>query len=484
MNSEKKTETTPRMIYRQYQEALDEVEGLKEFQEAPLSIEVKKQEEKLSKRKNKISPSEYFSENLEDFNLQVDHSFCDVNWNYFKDVLDFYFPSKNLKKYYCGVLPISSYMGDPKSKFIMGEYSERLIKGIMKLYPDDHTVIYKGVNNLDLVVQDWENKKLAHFIFFNENKDLIYNRYMKNIKNFNVRIKTLVKSIPNITVFATPLGGKAPSYFKRLNNKVELSNLQIDIEELVAFESFKYGRKYEYNLLKESIIQKVKKLNNHFRNLDSNFLVEIPFHEILCKEIKLYETIVPFNDFLNLVKYITFFHQKRREWYEDGNSNKKYLLSHYNDFIYSYQIASYLFTSPAPNLKPAKLQFFNYLVERAEKKKQEDDELKNLSIYDVQLEQSKIIADYPGKKSTLLLWLNEFSSKFNLLTRNQQIKNAKVYYSLKKIAPLKSDRFESLLESIHNGYRKRIEKLKDLSSKKDAPIKFHQLSKKQKEGNN
>ena len=272
---------------------------------------------------------------------------------------------------------------------------------------------------------------------------------MTKIKNFDVEFKKIKKEIPNITVLALALKNRLPSYYEDITNVIELSNLNKHTREWTEFKSFKEGEKYEYNKLKEENKERIVRLNNHFRALDCKYRVEVPYHDILRKVMYFHKSILPFDEFIDLIKYITFFHQNKREWYEDKNIGKKYLLAHYNDFIYAYQIALHLFSTPSPNLKPVKLKFFNYLVDEAEKKIKREG-LKNLSIYDIQLEQSKIITNYQGKASTLRLWLSQFSSSLGILSRSQRMKNAKIYYSLKKIAPLKSNKFTSFIKDIQN----------------------------------
>ncbi|NVM52236.1 MAG: hypothetical protein HWN66_00945 [Candidatus Helarchaeota archaeon] len=427
------------------------------------------------KRQSSISKIEKDSKKNIDGLKLVNGKFCDKHWDFFKDVLDFYYPNEDFRKYHAGILPISSYMEKPKSAIILGECNEKLIKGILKIYPDEHVLRYMGINDLDLFLEDWKGIKLAYFVFFEENKDLIYNKYMRNIEDFKIRIRKGSKIIPNITVLATSLKSNLPSRFKPSSNIIELSNLEKDIEDLVKFELFKQGHGYEYHLLKKPVKEKIARLNTHFRELDREFLVEISWDDILQDEVNLNESILPFEAFLDLIKYITFFHQKKREWYEDKNSGKRYLISHYNDFIHAYLIAMHFFTSPLSNLKPAKLAFFNYLIEMAEKKRRGEKELKNLSMHDIQLEQTKIVDDYPGKRSTLYFWLNEFSNKLRLLVKIQPVKGGKVYYSLNKIAPLKPNRFEDLLEKIQRSYKRRIEELKKIESKSNTPIIFHPI---------
>lgn len=401
--------------------------------------------------------------------------FVDEHWALFKEVLDFYYPPEDSRKYYIGIRSISSYMNSPKATIVIGEYSERLIKAIFKIHPKEFTLTYSGVNNRDLIIKNWDTIKVAYFVFFEENMNLIYRRYMRNLKHFNVRIKCDTFKIPVVAVLTSTSRNSLPSNSPSNTNVIELSNYKTHLEELARFESYKQGRKYEYNRLTGPIKKHIKKLQVHFRDLDCLFLVEISFDDLLREEFILDEDTISFKEFLDLIKYITFFHQNHREWYQDKKSGKKYLLAHPNDFMYGYLIAIHIFTIPSQNLTPAKLKFFNYLVKMGDKKIEQDQELKDLTLYDIQLEQSKIINEYPGKKSTLLLWLSEFSSTLRLLTRSQKMKNAKVYYSINRIAPLKANRFESLIKNVKKAYQDRVAALKELELKDSKPIVFHQL---------
>lgn len=105
--------------------------------------------------------------------------------------------------------------------------------------------------------------------------------------------------------------------------------------------------------------------------------------------------------------------------------------------------------------------------------KKKRNELTNISIFDVQLEQSKIVSEYPGSKSTLILWLKEFSEKLGILKQNQYMKNAKVYFSLSSIAPLTPLNFILLLNRIKKAYNNRIQLIKDFEKKNNSKIVLH-----------
>lgn len=75
-------------------------------------------------------------------------------------------------------------------------------------------------------------------------------------------------------------------------------------------------------------MKKLRKLNFHLKTLDCEFKVEVYYDNILRESFALKDVVLPYKEFLDLIKYITFFHQKNREWYEDKEVGKKYLLAH------------------------------------------------------------------------------------------------------------------------------------------------------------
>lgn len=416
------------------------------------------------------------SEDKKDLMKLIEKIYVDKHWNYFKRVIDFYYPAKDGRKYYVALRSLASYMGKPITTIVKGEYNKKLIKGIRKIHPDDFVFTYEGVSNQDLIAKknDFATKKLAYFLYFNKNKNLIYERFMENIKIFTARFRKEKAIIKNITILAA-LKGKIPTNYKNLSNVIEMSNLQVHIDELADFESFKLGKRFEYILRKKAIKIILEPLKLHFEKLTSEYEIEIPYDDIIRKVFNLKEIVGPYKEFLELIKFIAFFHQKHRDGYKFKDSEKVVLLAHPNDFIFASEIAENVFMMPVPNLKKSKLDFFNYLVDQAVIIKNKD-ELSGLSIYDVQIEQAHIVGDYSGSKSTLILWLSEFCKDYGLFTRNQFMKNALVYYKLNKVAPLPSDVSE-FVSNIKKVYNDRIEYIRSIARKKNSKLKFFPIKK-------
>ena len=409
----------------------------------------------------------------------INKIYFDDHWTKFKKALDFYYPARDYKKYYIALRSLSSYLKKPKTTVVLGEYGEHLIKTILKIHPEENILVYKGTNKKDLVLERWDHVKLAHFVYFKENRELIHGRYMRDVKSFDIRNRFGIDTVPNVTILTSVQKQHLPQKFKDSPVIIELDSFGKALNSLAYFESFKQGKKYEYNLLKTSIEEDLNLLRSHLESLRLDFKIEIPYDNVLRSIFDLKQSVILFKEFLDLIKYLTFFNQKYRDWYEDKTTKRKYLLAHVNDFIIASQIATHVFTRPSHNLKPAKLAFFNFLVKKADAKRKRS-ELSNISVYDVQIEQSQIIEEYPGKKSTLILWLKEFSGKLGLLSKNQYTKNAKVYFSLNKIAPLHFNNSLKLYSRIKRKYYARLEVIKVIQEKKNSQIKFHSIQKRGK----
>ncbi len=409
----------------------------------------------------------------------IDKIYFDDHWTKFKKALDFYYPARDYKKYYIALRSLSSYLKKPKTTIVLGEYGEHLIKTILKIHPEEYILIYKGTSKKDLVVEKWLDVKLAQFVYFKENRELIHGRYMRDVKSFDIRNRNEIDTVPNVTILTSVQKQQLPQEFKDSPVVIELDSFGKALNSMAYFESLKQGKKYEYNLLKNPIEKDLNLLKSHLRSLRLDYKIEIPYDNVLRKIFNLKQEITSFKEFLDLIKYLTFFNQKYRDWYEDKTTNRKYLLAHVNDFIIASQIATHVFASPIHNLKPVKLAFFNFLVKMADAKRKRS-ELSNISVYDVQIEQSQIIEEYPGKKSTLILWLKEFSGKLGLLTKNQYAKNAKVYFSLNKIAPLRFNNSHKLFNRVKRTYYARLEVIKAIQKKNKSKIKFHSLQKRGK----
>ena len=408
------------------------------------------------------------------FDAYIDHQYFDTHWNEFKKVIDFYYPTKDYKKYYIALRSFFSYFSKPKTTIVLGEYSEHLIKGILKLHPEKYVLCYEGVDKIDLVSEEWKDKRLVYYVYFDENKEIIYNRYMRNVSEFRVRTRKGSTIIPNKTLITRAKKELLPKKFRLTPNVIELSNLESHVKELALSESTKQGKRLEYNKKKTSIVKIGQKLQLLIEKYNCEFHVEVVYYEILRSSFKLRNTILPYKEFLDLIKVITFFNQNFREWYEDKITNKKYLLAHPSDFVIAYEIALHIFSVPIPNLTPVKQHFFNFIVKKAKEKKKRS-ELPNISLFDIQLEQSKIINDYPGNKSTLILWLKKFCDDLRILTRTQYKKNAKIYFSLNKIAPLASLDFTTVLDRIKKTYKSRVLIIQAKEKKDKSEIKFHSL---------
>ncbi len=423
---------------------------------------------------NNIPEDKPLSNNKKSLMKLLDRLYIDKHWNYFKKAINFYYPANDYKKYYVGLRSLSSYMGKNETSIVLGEYNEQLINAVFMIHPDEYKFEYKGVSKEELVAEheNFANKKLAYFIFFDENENLIYKRFMRNIKCFDVRIKKEITTINNITVLTAPKN-KIPSNFKSLSNVIELSDLKKHVRKLKKFEKFKSTRVHEYTLREDSINEIVELLHQHFRTLDSNFQIEIPYGDIIDKMFTLEKFVCPYTEFLEIIKYLAFFHQKQRDSYKIKKADRNVILAHINDFIFAYEIAKHLFMTPIPNLPSRKLKFFNSLVREATVIMKKD---RISNIFDIQLGQAYITSECKGKKTTLISWLKEFCDELGLLTRNQYMKNALVSYSLNKIAPLNKSDLSPLISRIKRAYDARIQHIKSLSNKKNPKINFFPIN--------
>ena len=413
------------------------------------------------------------------FDAYLDLHYFEPHWNDFKKIIDFYYPVQDYKKYYIALRSFFSYFTRPKTTIVVGEHSDHLIKGVLKLHPEKYVLKYAGVNNLDLISEEWNDIKLAYFVYFEENKELIYNRYMRNVSEFKIRTKKGVYAVPNVSLITRTKKEILPSRFKSSLSVIELSSLEEHVKEMALFESSKLGKRLEHDKRKSVIKDIIKRFRRLVDNFDCAFQVEISYFRILQSSFNLKDTVLPFKEFLDLLRIITFFNQNYRDWYEVNSTGKKYLVSHPNDFIMAYEIALHLFSVPISNLKPVKQHFFDFIVKRAHEKMKRS-ELTHISIFDIQLDQSKIIRDYPGSSSTLRLWLKEFCSSLKILTQSQNKKNAKIYFSLNKIAPLTISNFNRLFKRITRAYTSRVSILKAKELKNKVKIKVYPLKKEEK----
>lgn len=137
MTSEDTEATSPKMQYKEY---------LKNMEEGDPIIETLYKEDQVSQRFlkwNNITSSKEVKDLNNAVSLEtelkqaprlnnkdvrvLDPLYCDENWQYFIETLDFFYPPKDRRKYYIAIRPISSYRMKPKTTVILGEYAEKFI---------------------------------------------------------------------------------------------------------------------------------------------------------------------------------------------------------------------------------------------------------------------------------------------------------------------------------------------------------------------
>lgn len=229
-----------------------------------------------------------------------------------------------------------------------------------------------------LVHKRWEKERILYLSIFKKNEDLLL-KFLQDDWTFQYTSRykgnefAEHKKIRPMTVFSTV--GIERSNRTILNNSllIELRNSKIQSQK--RSESISKGAKDYYLKVKEQegLEEKSLKIRDHIAELDeldTPIAVEVPFEEIIRKNFRfsllkneLYHAL-----FLELVKNITFFFQKRRVGYKIKNTDKIrntdkiVIFSDFTDLKLAYEIAGATFLRITQNLNPKHFAFLEFVI--------------------------------------------------------------------------------------------------------------------------
>jgi len=232
----------------------------------------------------------------------------------------------------------------------------------------------------------------------------------------------------------------------------------------------------EVNVIKAAQIEnktqeQIILIEKFLESCNYSYSIIIPYQQILMDQFNIEDSTLYFTDFLDLIKCITFFNQKKRPCFQIPVSEDIYLIAHPNDFIYAYEAAKEYFATPLPYLKPKIRKFLEdvfWLFEERHMRQVDSEDKKPKSFFDIWIHNQDIVNHYgEASNRTLESWLKDFKN-LGLLNRYQKKSGAKVYYSLKRRKPLNITSLNKLINKCEQEFATQISNLK-----KDKTIDFY-----------
>ena len=438
----------------------------------------------------------------------LDFELVEKHYETLKQALKIYH-GEDLKKLYTIFIMLSYFIKIPKQILVRGDSRGEFVEALTKLIPDDFFLEYEGTREKELYYEKFNDKKLFYIKNFQANKKWILNNYIRNEKDhFHLQFikkDTLInKEITKVTIISTVGKTSLEGDFEKKAVIVDLNDTDKQVDKLIDYKASQSKERYEHDKLQIEINNNILEIKDFLKSLDCNFEIEVPFASILKSYFYIGDSKDPFLNFLDLIKVITFFHQKKRNWYESTKTGKRYLIAHTNDLIYALIILRPIYIDHYPTLSPAKREFFNFVLTIAKNRRKNNKFFSDnqFLLSKIPVKQSEITQGYkdliharikrdkngdlrqikgsdsriPGK-STLIRWLNDFCER-ELLLKEQEKKNAKISYFIKGISRINPSEVIEMIKESSNAITKREHRLEIYSQRKkkdDDKIILHRL---------